>query len=964
MIIKQSLFRGADNDGIYFHLLHAGYSNSSLIKTAAEDRSAIAEIDAVTKSLPRGPGNILALVSAMGASEYWDQNSNGDIFPERALIHTPPDWANLPVWKRPSVGRSWEWGYPTFHNAHAYQHHVNKDPARAFGDVVYATWDSLMKRVLLVVSIDRKRAEQMGATAVCDRIDNGEFSDVSMGCFTAGTLVTMGDGTRKSIEDVVVGDEVITHLGRKRKVTKVHQRKYKGDLYSIKPEAHSVIRCTRQHPFLAVPFEGAKERRGSGWVWREKGLLATEWVHAECLNDQLLIEPVLQKGSCDKTPSRALARLLGYYLAEGHLIRNRKGALAGIELTAHRDDVIHDEIERLCKELETKNAPSSKKRTNSEFAVGISIFDKALAAKMLRLAGVYSKEKRLHEEVLTWPTGALLEMLGAYINGDGCSYNGSLRISTASADLAHQFAHILPRLGIISSLSCVQHRAGSGFSAQNTYEYVTHIGKQWAPILKPYCQKLEVKEVFKAKNSRKFFADQITTPVRDIFAIYVETDVFNLEVDEDESYLVEGLAVHNCRVPFDLCSYCTDWSRITGNPKVDLVNHRRNAIRGLSETTKDYCSHLKRDNGKVYPNGVRIGMVNLHPKFFDISFVFIGADKTSKVMAKLAGACPIRPGKAACGNCTDCVSSAHVYEVWDGKEKAASVNDEQLIKEAFAPGDSYTSAKEEKELSRYFKSWKNKRAEIEKRVKSNLEPMLPRIGDREEDLPEDVLEEIADQPADGMATAGSLGIVLKPREFQRTMLISLGKRDVADQLDDRGLCFRPGEPPTASRHIGDVLPSILRRLIPAVRARSAFGPPFHKRIIITIESDGGRGLRGPIKQAGFEIEGLDSLFSQLSSEYSAYRRELITKVAELAKNVISDQPQVLGEFFPGGLEQSFEGGIAKTSVDMMQSLIGMMPTMYINGAYLDEPVSEYVSAHSDYNGIVAAGVLSARGRVA
>lgn len=109
------------------------------------------------------------------------------------------------------------------------------------------------------------------------------------------------------------------------------------------------------------------------------------------------------------------------------------------------------------------------------------------------------------------------------------------------------------------------------------------------------------------------------------------------------------------RVPFDLCSVCTDWDRITGNFRKDLAEHRKKAIRGLSVTTRDYCQHLMYERGKLYPDGRKVFMWNLHPKFFDLSCVFIGADKTSYVLAKLAGRCPLRPEKNQCrGGCTDC----------------------------------------------------------------------------------------------------------------------------------------------------------------------------------------------------------------------------------------------------------------------------------------------------------------------
>lgn len=599
MIIKQCQFSGKDEDGIYFNILRPGYKNSHIVKNASARDAVMAEINSAMDAMPRSPNLIYTLISAMGASEYWGQNTNGDIFPERALIHTPPNWGELSVGAKPQVGRRWEWGYPTFYNAHAFQHHVNKDPERAFGNVVYATWDPFMKRVLLIVSFDRKKADQMGAISVIDKVENGEFPETSMGC----------------------------------------------------------------------------------------------------------------------------------------------------------------------------------------------------------------------------------------------------------------------------------------------------------------------------------------------------------------------------KVPFDLCSICTDWDRITGNPKVDLENHRKNPIRGLSETTKDYCEHLVNNLGRVYSDGRKAGMYNLHPRFFDISIVFIGADRTSKIMAKLAGRCPIRTNSPACGKCKDCdISSAHVYDVRSRSiEKVASSkvkgNDEMLKQAFFVSEGEYTSPREEKALNRYFSRWKKKQAEIEKEVKSNFEPMLSSMDSSEDDLPEDAINEISRDIPKGLASAGSIGIILKPREFQRTMLISIGKKPLADDLDSRGMCFRRGMEPDRMISLGDsIVPSLIKKLLPLVAGRSGFGPTFHKRIIITV------GKKGDESPRSEELE--HPLLDKIGAAYSDYRRQLLHKVASSTQRLVHEYPEALAEFFPQAVDISFTDGLAKLGGNVMESLIGMMPTMYLNRAYLDEPVSRYVDAHPNLEGIVTADVLSTRGRVA
>jgi hypothetical protein len=108
------------------------------------------------------------------------------------------------------------------------------------------------------------------------------------------------------------------------------------------------------------------------------------------------------------------------------------------------------------------------------------------------------------------------------------------------------------------------------------------------------------------------------------------------------------------RVPWDLCSICTDWklyreALATYNPKEHkspgeavlkfhkrVKAHNNVGIRGLAVTRLEYCEHAKRNMNKILPDGRKVYVHNPYPRFFDISFVFTGADKTAKVMMKIS----------------------------------------------------------------------------------------------------------------------------------------------------------------------------------------------------------------------------------------------------------------------------------------------------------------------------------------
>lgn len=843
--------------------------------------------------------NAYVLVNALGAGEYFGSNINADYFPWNALAHEGDDY-----------------GYKTFLKAHAFQHHVNKDPTRAFGVPVLSLLNTQMKRVELVVKLNREKAKVEGADGIIVRIDKGEFPDVSMGCFPAGTSITMADGTRRPIELIQVGDEVLTHKGRVRKVTELHRRHYSGPLHSIKAEAHPTLRSTKQHPFYTVPQSQVKEKDDhSNLRWMVERELQPDWVDAESLGlDSYLLEPVpteeLQPTvyeSLIEPRHNAFARLLGYYLAEGHLLRNKKKELVGIELTTHKDDPVHDEIEDLCTRFGTSNPPSTHERVNSENSVGIYIFDKELAELCSKHAGSYSELKKLSREVMFWPKGLQFEMLGAYANGDGCGpSDGSLKFSTASQDLSWQVYLLLLRNGFVPSHSVLNHGA-TGLSTRPTTEYVVHIGKQQTPHFVRVCAKVKPSEVLKAKNSRVFALEKglkdvfVVTPIREMTAFHVEMEVFNFEVEEDNSYVAEGLAVHNCKVPFDVCYVC---------------GHR-------SKTKDDYCVHMKPPEdlrhlygpNKILPDGKRCCVINTVPRFFDISFVFIGADKTAKVMAKLAS----RGNQICLGDICSLSKpqlSTEIAEQTRGEEQVEELSKVASVSEPDCSCGCGTCGDSEKVAG-------TKLGEITKSVPAGTFALkaLPKLETDEITISRSALDEMAEHDlGSSCSTSALMGIVLKPQEFQRLVLVRMGEVDLADDLEARKLVFRQSESFDNSLSIDKEKfnPLIKDLLSSLVGSRSGFGVPLQMRVI--------RISTSPKKTLPTESSIDHPLLDKVAAAYNGYRRSVIEKLSQ-AEEVIMNDPKLREEVTGDSLVNMFTK-TAGTSILSPDSL------SYFSGVHL------------------------------
>lgn len=319
------------------------------------------------------------------------------------------------------------------------------------------------------------------------------------------------------------------------------------------------------------------------------------------------------------------------------------------------------------------------------------------------------------------------------------------------------------------------------------------------------------------------------------------------------------------KVPFDTCAVCLDWDTYrkalaTFDPKrhmhpgsAALEYHKKlkedggKGIRGLSVTRNDYCKHAKKEMSRIYPDGRKVFVYNDFPRFFDISFVFIGADRTAKTMLFI-----VSDGKVQGIKSSAQVAEEHGLRDEDGLDKAASADDE-LLKAAFG------------------KLAKPKLSEISKDIPSRFAgKVVPMLAAREECLPCGLLDSMGGLPMeDALSTSTSMGILLRPREFQRLILVRLGKKPLADQLDLEGSVFPKTE---ASEPVGladGKFSKLLANLLsPFLASRSALAPSIEKRVVIIA------GSTPSEKQAAAPSHSLE-LLDKISSAYNGYRHEVL-----------------------------------------------------------------------------------------
>jgi len=142
-------------------------SIEQLNKTATSNYAP--ELMKVILNLNRKPERYYVVINALGSYEVWGSNRNGDAFPEAGLSHKS---------LRTDMNTANDYGYKTFeYYAKFYKHHVNKDPSRSFGEIIFAHWNPVLRRVELIAAIDVVK----GADIVRS-LETGEPVSVSMGC--------------------------------------------------------------------------------------------------------------------------------------------------------------------------------------------------------------------------------------------------------------------------------------------------------------------------------------------------------------------------------------------------------------------------------------------------------------------------------------------------------------------------------------------------------------------------------------------------------------------------------------------------------------------------------------------------------------------------------------------------------------------------------------------------------------
>jgi helicase len=404
-------------------------------------------------------------------------------------------------------------------------------------------------------------------------------------CLHPDTPIITSDCVKK-IKDLTKDDLVLTHNGRFKRVISPLEREYDGKLLTIIPYGSLMAKMTPEHRVLVI--KQIKHRShlpdGTNRTWYEydeaKWMRASE-LYNEFKNNKdnkvsfMLLQPIPKvEYQCDKiclknensyihnqygktnalhpandkTPeylplNYEISRLLGIWIAEGSTTKN--GAI--IFDIAVFEKELTEFITSTIKKYFTKaniviNDKEKRRRIifcNKRFAewlrknIGNNAYCKKIPAILL-----FNSNREVK-----------LGLLYGLINGDGyIRMKNEDRIhyityTTISQNLAYQIQILLASLGYISSI--ILSRRNGGFSSREKNIFNIKIsGKSFYDLLKELRIDLGKEKGNRTYNINKIWNNFLLLKIRDIKEEEYSGKVYNLSVEDDESYSI-GFIVHN-----------------------------------------------------------------------------------------------------------------------------------------------------------------------------------------------------------------------------------------------------------------------------------------------------------------------------------------------------------------------------------------------------------------------------------
>ena len=360
------------------------------------------------------------------------------------------------------------------------------------------------------------------------------------------------------VKDMVAGDEVLTHKGRWRPVLAIWSNSAPKQFYQLDyPGSLSPLTCSGEHKILTqlpgeVSWSTYWERVDALY---DKSTGAGKYIHKVLL-------PVRETG-VDFDPD--YARLLGYYLSEGCVsrhIRCQKQAITtrseNVKLTFNVDEctTLAKDVQSICRKLKFKCDVRTLHCRDGRQWLNIHIKSNKFLQDCVRYCGLFSHTKQLSSEVFDWNLEARLQLISGWLLGDG---HFSTSHGFVGCSVSEQLVMQMQVLAVLSGLSAhVSFRnkfpnSTTKYGLKKRPVYQVRFSKNYSlPLwerISPHLRYKDLDKGFsltKGSTRSKIINGYWGRNLHSVVPVDYSGLHYDLSVEEDSSFIAEGILVHNC----------------------------------------------------------------------------------------------------------------------------------------------------------------------------------------------------------------------------------------------------------------------------------------------------------------------------------------------------------------------------------------------------------------------------------
>ena len=343
-------------------------------------------------------------------------------------------------------------------------------------------------------------------------------------CFVAGTMVLTERGYRP-IEEIHPGDYVVTHKRRLRKVLRVGSKE--ADVLKVKVIGRPTMQVTANHPFWITDAKRDNRRKSPTYaktIFGDRSFIPigdAVGKYATILDGSSggFDVPIPEFPRFYRADRMQIARFFGWYIGDGYIRRFTGKSKKCVILC-----ISEKKLEKFKADFGDSIHYSTGDRVGKSIKVTVS--NTEMANFCLEHFGEHSHAKRM--PAWCYADAEIAKALvDGYLSTDGCRTKNGVSFLSVSAALAYGISDLL---------------GASSVSISHPVEKRLFMGKRT----------INQRSFFTIRHENKLhklFLDKgcVCARITQAEGMSVPQTVFNLEVEEDNTYVAAGVFVHNCQ---------------------------------------------------------------------------------------------------------------------------------------------------------------------------------------------------------------------------------------------------------------------------------------------------------------------------------------------------------------------------------------------------------------------------------